>query len=222
MCGRYGDAFDEHHFFERWAFARPFGVRVGPQMAPTDPVTVVDNKGALAVRWGLLPREVPSLREAKRGSKINAPVEALTRQPMYVHAAQDRVLVPATHWFEWRTVDGAKVPYVIRRRDRDYMAFAGVRDTWTDRESGELIACAAIVTRSAYGWLTNVHNRMPVVLPMEAEQKWLDRTAEVKRLRDELLATDVLPELTAFPVASIASPKADDPGMLTPVGPAFI
>jgi len=191
-------------------------------MAPTDPVTVIDNKGAIAIRWGLLPREAPSLKEAKRGSKINAPVEALTRHPTYVHAAQDRVLVPATHWFEWRAVDGVKVPHMIRRRDRDYMAFAGVRDTWTDPESGNVILCTAIVTRSAYGWMTDVHNRMPLVLTLETEQQWLNGAVHVKVLRDGLLATDVLPELTAFPVAPITNPKADDPGMLTPVGPAFV
>ena len=101
-------------------------------MAPTDPVTVIDGSSAEVARWGLLPRDARSLKEAKRGSKINAPVEALTHNPMYVRAAEDRVLFPATHWFEWRSIDGAKVPFVIRRRDRDYMTFAGVRETWTD------------------------------------------------------------------------------------------
>jgi hypothetical protein len=77
ICGRYGDAFDEHHFLERWAFARPHDARVGPQLAPTDPVTVIDGSGARVARWGLLPHAARSLKEAKRGSKINAPVEAL-------------------------------------------------------------------------------------------------------------------------------------------------
>jgi putative SOS response-associated peptidase YedK len=222
MCGRYGDAFDEHHFLERWAFDRPHAARVGPQMAPTDPVTVIDGTGARAVRWGLLPLEAPSLKEAKRGSKINAPVEALTRHAMYAHAAQDRVLVPATHWFEWCAIGGAKVPHVLRRRDRDYMAFAGVRDTWIDPESGEQIVCAAIVTRSAYGWMNDVHSRMPLVLSIKTEQRWLDASLQVKALRDEVLAVDVLSELTAYPVAPITSPKSDDPEMLAPVGAALV
>jgi putative SOS response-associated peptidase YedK len=191
-------------------------------MAPTDPVTVIDRDGASAVRWGLLPREARSLKEAKRGSKINAPVEALSRHPMYVHATQDRVLVPATHWFEWRVVDGAKVPHVLRRRDHDYMAFAGVRDTWLDPESGETIVCAAIVTRSAYAWMAGVHSRMPLVLSIETEPRWLDPSLQIKMLRDEALAIDVLPELTAYPVAPITSPKSDDPEMLAPVGASLI
>ena len=190
-------------------------------MAPTDPVAVIDGNGARVVRWGLLPRSALSLKDAKRGSKINAPVEALGRHPMYVHAAQDRVLVPATHWFEWCAVDGAKVPHVLRRRDRDYMAFAGVRDTWIDPENGHQIACAAIVTRSAYEWMANVHSRMPLVLSIETEQRWLDTSLQVKALRDEVLAIDVLPELIAYPVAPITSPKSDDPEMLAPVGAAL-
>jgi putative SOS response-associated peptidase YedK len=222
MCGRYGDAFDEHHFLERWAFDRPHGARIGPQMAPTDPVTVIDGSGARVVRWGLLPREARSLKEAKRGSKINAPVEALSRHPMYVRAAQDRVLVPATHWFEWCAIGGAKVPHVLRRRDRDYMAFAGVRETWLDPDSGDIIVCAAIVTRAAYGWMTDVHNRMPLVLMLQSEPRWLDASIPVKTLRDEVLAADVLSDLTAYPVAPITSPKADDPEMLTPVGVALV
>ncbi|MFZ1924708.1 MAG: SOS response-associated peptidase family protein [Solirubrobacteraceae bacterium] len=222
MCGRYGDAFDEHHFLERWAFARPHGARVGPQIAPTDPVTVIDGTGARVVRWGLLPRAAGSLKDAKRGSKINAPIEALSRHPMYVHAAQDRVLVPATHWFEWCAVDGAKVPHVLRRRDHDYMAFAGVRDTWIDPESGDKIVCAAIVTRSAYAWMAHVHSRMPLVLSIETEQRWLDVSLQAKVLRGEVLAIDVLPELTAYPVAPITSPKSDDPEMLEPVGASVV
>ncbi|HEX5309260.1 MAG TPA: SOS response-associated peptidase family protein [Solirubrobacteraceae bacterium] len=218
MCGRYGDAFDEHHFLERWAFARPHDARVGPQLAPTDPVTVIDGSGTRVARWGLLPHSARSLKEAKRGSKINAPVEALSRHPMYVHAAQDRVLVPATHWFEWCAVGGAKVPHVLRRRDHDYMAFAGVRDTWIDPESGVKIVCAAIVTRPAYAWMADVHSRMPLVLSIETEQRWLDASLQVKVLRGEVLAIDVLPELTAYPVAPITSPKSDDPEMLAPVG----
>ena len=159
---------------------------------------------------------------------------------MFVRASQDRVLFPATHWFEWvvpiRREKGAgapapvreepsvrpsKVPYVIRRKDRDYMAFAGVRDVWVDPDTGDEIVCGAIVTRSAYGWMTGVHSRMPLVLTLDAEQHWLDASAPIKDLRAEVLKLDVLSDLTAFPVAPITNPSADDPEMLTAVGPAI-
>ncbi len=48
--GRYGHAFDEHHFLERWAPRPAARRRVGPQLAPTDPVTVNDGEGARVAR----------------------------------------------------------------------------------------------------------------------------------------------------------------------------
>jgi len=55
------------------------------------------------------------------------------------------------------------------------MAFAGLWSTWHDPSSGELIRTCAIVTTSATGVVSEIHDRMPVSLHPENWDEWLDR-----------------------------------------------
>ncbi len=67
-----------------------------------------------------------------------------------------------------------KQPYFVHRPDGEPFAFAGVWEEWRGPEGGTLRSCA-IITCAANETMAPIHDRMPVVLPPNAWEGWLDR-----------------------------------------------
>jgi putative SOS response-associated peptidase YedK len=68
---------------------------------------------------------------------------------------------------------GKKVKYLFTRADRDFLALAGLYDTWKTPEGQELRSCV-IITTTPNEEVAPVHNRMPVILAEEDEAAWLN------------------------------------------------
>jgi putative SOS response-associated peptidase YedK len=145
-------------------------------VAPTQPIPIVrlvDGKRQLAlVRWGLIPAWV---KDPKKFSLlVNARGESVLEKPAFRNAMRRRrCLIPADGFYDWR--DGVpRRPYFVHRKNSDEpMAFAGLWETWTG-PNGEELDTAAIVTTRANTMLAAVHDRMPVVVPPQAFNLWLD------------------------------------------------
>ena len=182
MCGRYalftlsadiirevlGDGpLDEHGLLiPRWNIAPT-------QRAPVFRVGTAGRRELAALRWGLVPFWAKDL---KFGSKtINARSEEAASKPAFRAAWKARrCLVPATGFYEWTKDEKPKRPHVFRRDDRGPLLFAGLWESWTDKETGEVLDTFTILTRSAYGVVRPIHDRSPVVLPRERWDAWLD------------------------------------------------
>ena len=144
-------------------------------VAPTQPIPIVrlqDGKRAFAlVRWGFVPAWVKDPRTFSL--LINARGEAVLDKPSFRNAMRRRrCLVPADGFYEWR--DGTpRRPYFVRPKAGGPIAFAGLWETWTG-PNGEEVESAAIVTTRANRLLAAIHDRMPVIVPPEAFNLWLD------------------------------------------------
>ncbi|MFZ5872352.1 MAG: SOS response-associated peptidase [Actinomycetota bacterium] len=136
--------------------------------------------------WGLVPSWA---KDRSTGNKmINARAESLLDKPAYRRAAiARRCLVPADGWFEWQAspvVKDAKgkprkQPFFVRPEDGSVIAFAGVYELWRDpsRDADDpfaWLATYAIVTTDAEPGLDRIHDRMPLVLPRDRWDAWLD------------------------------------------------
>lgn len=211
MCGRYAaaQAID--------LVAGHFGatavdedlVPPGFNVAPTDRVAVVvERDGARQVagmRWGLVPAWAP---DAKVGARmINARVETLGDKPAFrTPLAQRRALVPADAYYEWQTRPGLpKQPYAIRRADSTMLAFAGLWERWRSTAGDDLFSCT-IITRASVGSAAYLHNRMPVVVPPDLWDDWLDPDRRSTGAALALLGAAGVPDLLAYPV----SPRVND------------
>ena len=83
-----------------------------------------------------------------------------------------RCLVPADGFYEWQNEGGIGAP-IVHPKDRGAIAFAGLWETWIG-PNGEEVETAAIITTNASRDLAALHDRMPVVVPPDAFDFWLD------------------------------------------------
>jgi putative SOS response-associated peptidase YedK len=136
-------------------------------------------------RWGLVPSWAKDPSVGNR--MINARADSIQQRPAFRSAfARRRCLVPADAFYEWQVppvagVPGgpaskrSKVPWAVRRRDGQPMAFAGLWEVWKDRGGeGALLRTCTIITTEANDLLAPIHHRMPVVLPAADWDRWLD------------------------------------------------
>ncbi len=130
-----------------------------------------EREPALA-QWGLVPSWAQDPKEGPR--PINARAEGIETKPTFRGAFRHgRCLIPASGFYEWKTEGKQKQPYFIRPRGGEGLfIFAGLVSTWAGPE-GELVT-ATIITTTPNALMEPIHNRMPVILPRESQEAWLD------------------------------------------------
>jgi putative SOS response-associated peptidase YedK len=191
-------------------------------VAPTQPIPIARlDRGArhfALARWGLIP---PSTKDAKRAPLlINARLEGVNTTRAFRAAMQSRrCLIPADGFYEWKKEGKEKRPFFFRSRDEEPFAFAGLWETWIDPD-GNTVESTAIITCAANEQVTAIHDRMPVILPPERHDAWLDaakvNAAEAAALvgpapNDFLLAYEVSARVNSY--------QNDGPENLIPASP---
>jgi putative SOS response-associated peptidase YedK len=192
MCGRYSLVNpDPVKLRARFELGESVEIAEEPRfnIAPTDPVLAVrELEGARdlgRLRWGLVPG-----RWAEKGGRplINARAETIERQPAFAESFRERrCLIPADGFYEWLADDRGKRPLWFSRPDGEPFAFAGVWAELPEKGGDGVLHSCAIVTCEPNGLIEPVHDRMPVVLAVDAEADWLDPSAEPGDVRDLLV-----------------------------------
>ncbi len=216
MCGRYTITSAPEAI--RALFRYPEQPNFPPRynVAPTQPIPIVrlteGQRHFALVRWGLLPSWVKDPREFTL--LINARGESVIDKPAFRAAMKRRrCLVPADGFYEWKPVGGRKQPYYARLKTGGPLAFAGLWECWTG-PNGEEMETAAIVTTTANRRLGEIHDRMPVIVPPEAFDLWLN-CAEVDAVTASALIAPA-PEdmLDLYPVSMAVNRTANDDAKL--------
>jgi putative SOS response-associated peptidase YedK len=228
VCGRYTLAsVDPWDLRGRFPVGESVEIRQRFNVAPSDPVLAVttsregDPRGEL-LRWGLVPfwADAPD-----SGAKlINARAETVAERPAFRTAFQSmRCLILADGFYEWRPgPDGRKEAFHITRGDGGPFAFAGLWSIWRPKDDDDpdhALRSCTIVTTQANEAVAPLHDRMPVILPSEAEEMWLDRSAPKEMLLS--LLVPLSPEETVIrPVGpAVNDVRHDGPECLAPPPP---
>jgi putative SOS response-associated peptidase YedK len=220
MCGRYAITSAPE------AIRRLFGYEEHPNfpprynVAPTQPVPivrVVEGKRQFAlVRWGF----IPSWVKDPRGFSllINARGESLNDKPAFRAALRRRrCLFPADGFYDWRREGERTTPYYVRLRAGGPMAFAGLWENWMGPH-GEEMETAAIVTTRANRMLAPIHPRMPVIVPPQAFDLWLDSANVDAETAAALIAPAPEGVLDVHEVSPAVNRTANDaPDLIEPV-----
>jgi putative SOS response-associated peptidase YedK len=219
MCGRY--VITSPPAAIRALFGYPEQPNFPPRynVAPTQPIPIVRlNEGRrhfALVRWGLIPAWV---KDPKGFSLlINARAESVLDKPAFRNAMRRRrCLIPADGFYEWREAAGRKQAYFVRRKDGGPSAFAGLYETWTG-PNGEELDTAAIVTTTANRTLSLIHDRMPVIMPPQAFDLWLDCTKVDAPTAAAFLVPARDDALEAYQVSPAVNRVANDtPALIAP------
>jgi putative SOS response-associated peptidase YedK len=190
-------------------------------VAPTQPVPIVriveGQREFALVRWGLIP---PWVKDPRTFTLlINARGETAAEKPAFKNALKRRrCLFPADGFYEWRRDGDRKQPYFVQRKGGGPIAFAGLWETWMG-PNGEEQETAAIVTTMASPSISFIHDRMPVIVPPEAFDFWLDPHVDA-----EMASSVIRPapdaQLEFFPVSTLVNRTANDSAaLLEPVDP---
>ena len=220
MCGRYNLVSDARALVDFFSLDNSLEVRSRYNIAPSQDIPAIrqgpSGRTVALLRWGLIPHWA---KEAKIGYRmINARAETVAEKPSFRTAfRRRRCLVPATGFYEWRSVAGGKQPYNICMKDGGLFAFAGLWEQWRGGEEGVVESCTIIVT-DANDLIRPVHDRMPVILDPGDYATWLDPGMQDADRLLSLLEPYPAAELQLFPVSKrVGSPANDDPELVSPI-----
>lgn len=219
MCGRYGvftnpadarglieglgelDGLDELDFTPRY------------NACPTDENPVVYARhGARRIRnmrWGLVPHWAKDERIGAR--MINARSETVFQKSAFSRAARERrCLVPADGFYEWRNEGKVKHPVRFTVPDGPFF-MAGV---WTRKDE---LYSYSILTCPAVEPVSELHDRMPLILHADDLARWLDPDVTEPDLLTPLFVP--FEGLVATPVSrAVNSVKSEGPELWQPLG----
>ncbi|AOV07208.1 hypothetical protein BI350_06410 [Sporosarcina ureilytica] len=166
-----------------------------------------ENKRGGFLKWGLVPSWS---KDSKIGYKmINARSETVDTKPSFKNLLKRRrCLIVADGFYEWKNEDGKKQPFRIKMKDDRVFAFAGLWDRW--QSNGETIQSCTIITTEANDVVSDIHDRMPVILPKEKQEIWLNPAVQEPKHLKQLLQPYTSDEMTAYQVSTLVnSPKND-------------
>jgi putative SOS response-associated peptidase YedK len=168
--------------------------------------------------WGLVPFWA---KDTRIGYKmINARAETVATKPGFREAFKKRrCLIPADGFFEWKVTKGKKQPMFITTPDKAPFAFAGLWESWRDRQNPEAAyRSCTIITRAAAGSVRELHHRMPVILHPDAYNLWLDPENRAEDSLADLLRSRALTDLVFHPVdRQVNAVRNNDRSNLKPV-----
>ena len=226
MCGRFtlrASSEEVATFFETNGSIPELRPRYN--IAPSQPVAAVraeeTSRELAMLRWGLVPRWA---KDPAIGFRlINARAETAHEKPAFRDAfAARRCLIPADGYYEWQRSGERRYPWFIGARTGGIFALAGLWERWrvranarlgrtlADARPGDTVETCTILTTTANALLAPIHDRMPLILPLDAFGPWL---------AGEAVALDPYPSeiLSTHRVSSLVNrPGNDDPRCVEP------
>ena len=155
--------------------------------------------------WGLIPHWVKSLQDANkiRTQTLNARADGIFEKPAFRSYTKNRCIVLADGFFEWMEFKKKKYPHYVHLDGFDIFGFAGLYAHWTDKETGELLHTFTIITTDANPLMARIHNtkqRMPVILPKDQWQRWLEPSLTKEQMQQLLFPCDDA-QMKAYPIS---------------------
>lgn len=197
-------------------------------IAPSQPAPVVRLKPDVAnprrelvlLRWGLIPSWAKDPAIGNR--MINARAKSLAEKPAFRAAVRRRrCLIAADGFYEWQGAGRSKQPYFIHFRDDRPFAFAGLWETWEGPDHSAVESCT-IITTEASEFMRPIHDRMPVIVPPEVYNVWLDPALQNFDDIAALLVPFSSNEMEAYPVSTLVNnPSHEESGCIEPVEKLF-
>ena len=142
-----------------------------PLVRPTDTAPVITESNTItSLKWGL---------QTGWGSKliINARAETLLKKAFFNPLVNNRCIIPATSYYEWRKAGKSKIKTEIKLDKKNIFGFAGLHNN----KNFTIITCAP------HDSIKHIHNRMPVILNDLSTQEWLSKSLSLRQYSEILI-----------------------------------
>lgn len=230
MCGRFVSATPPDQI-ARYFDAEPpeQALEASYNVAPTNDIYTVLVDGGVrrveAMHWGLIPFWAKDPSVGNR--MINARAETLATKNAFKHAyRKKRCLIPADGFYEWKDIPGQKrkQPMYIHRVDGEPMAFAGLWEVWRNpNDPDEEVHSCTIITGDPNEKVREIHDRMPVILPPSAWERWLDPETQDLELLGKLLVPAPASLIAVHPVSTeVNNVRNKGAHLIDPVDPVAV
>lgn len=168
------------------------------------------------VKWGLVPFWAKDKSIGHR--LINARSETAASKPAFRAAMRyRRCLLPANGFYEWKKTPKGKQPMYIQVKHGELFALGGLWESW-ESEEGEVIDSAVILTTRPNERVREIHDRMPVIIPADGYERWLDPEIQKFDQVSDLLEPFPAETMTVCPVSKkVNRPDFDLPECIEPV-----
>jgi len=192
MCGQMTLTARLNRLLSQYAAESRLDEWLSGDIRPTNDAAVIrissqGRRELVGLRWWLIPSW--SKEPKTKFATFNARSETIADLASFKAAFKTRrCLVIADGWYEWKVVGGTpkkpvKQKHLMRMPDGEPFAMAGLWERW--QGNGLVIDSCTIATTSATPELAEIHDRMPVILPPEDHDLWLDPEFQG---RDKLLS----------------------------------
>jgi putative SOS response-associated peptidase YedK len=221
MCGRFVRYTPIFQAVKRFKAQEvyPFEPEPSYNIAPTQEVVIVNTEGVrqmLPCRWGFIPSWS---KDVSIGSTmINARSETVAEKLTFRTALKkQRCLVIADGFYEWKKEGKRKLPVYIRLKSDETFGLAGLYNIWTSPAGDEVRTCTIITTR-ANELIQLFHDRMPVIIPEDKEDLWLDQGMEDKEMLQSVLQPYPADLIEAYAVSpKMNTPSHNEPENIEPI-----
>lgn len=209
MCGRTSLFPPQIELETRFDASIAKGIEYRPRynISPGSDLEVITNEASDTIdyhHWGLLPDWADEMNDGL----INARSETANEKPAFRDAWAERpCLVLTSGFYEWQSVTGGeKQPFRIYKNDQSAFAMAGL---WGEKViDSESVRSVTILTTEPNEVVAPIHDRMPVVLPNDEEDTWLESDPVERRA---LCRPYPDGDLDAYPVGTrVNNPSNDD------------
>lgn len=174
MCGRYSLDEDPNYIARHFKVSNKTVESIHPNynVAPTQQMPVItlenNNKQLQFMYWGI-PRVLgKNLIKELINTRSDKAFGGFWKKTVL----NKRCLVPASGFYEWKKLADGKQPYFIHPKEENLFSFAGIWDIWKSKD-GDEVKTFSIMTTEPSKEMSEIHNRMPVILHKQDEDEWL-------------------------------------------------
>jgi putative SOS response-associated peptidase YedK len=220
MCDRYSLALTKQKLARRFEVKITQAPEMNYNISPGTSIPVIFSQPERRLgfyRWGI---ENSYAINKKKAKLIHAlPFNTLLKRSHFQKLLQtQRCLIPADGFYIWHNLSRkSQVPYRVVLKWNMPFAFAGVWESYTN-ENGQLSqqACSFFTT-GANDLIKKLHATMPVILPMDMENEWLNPELPLNEAI-QLLKPFQADKMNCFPVSTqLNNPAFNSPLLLQAV-----
>jgi putative SOS response-associated peptidase YedK len=220
MCGRFVIGSPAPLIAEEFRLPQfTINIRQSFNITPSQDIPIVIHDGKKRIvtcKWGFIPSWAKN--PSTGYTMINARSETITVKRSFVSAfKKHRCLVLADGFYEWSVTGKRKTPFFIHLKSRRPFGFAGLYNHWKSGDGEEILTCT-IITTGANELIQGIHQRMPVIIPSESHDLWLDPGVQEEEKLLPLLRPYPHEEMEMYEVSTrVNSPKNNSRDNIQPL-----